>query len=342
MTGLLHSHSPFRIFATSAVLTIIILASVAFGMGPQALVTAVILMLVELTFSFDNAIVNARVLQHMSPLWQRLFMTVGIVIAVFGMRILFPIVLVMITAGLDFGSVIDLALHHSDKYAAILTHAHPLIASFGGMFLLMLALDFFFEDKDVHWIKQLEKWLQRIGRRWLSTVVALVVLVVIALLPANAHPQQTLSAGITGIVVYLLVHGLSLLFHAPKSNRGQTAAMAGLMSFIYLEVLDASFSFDGVIGAFAITQNVVLIAIGLGIGALWVRSLTLFIVRRGTLATYRYLDHGAHYTILMLACVLLGGLFMEVPEYVPGVLGIAIIGWAFRSSIFANRSHKQL
>jgi hypothetical protein len=98
-------------------------------------------------------------------------------------------------------------------------------------------------------------------------------------------------------------------------------------------VLDATFSFDSVLGAFAVTKDVVLIALGLGVGAFWVRSLTIFMVRRGTLANYRYIEHGAHYTIGILAIILFLSIIIKVPEIITGLTGIGII----IASIVASR-----
>lgn len=141
------------------------------------------------------------------------------------------------------------------------------------------------------------------------------------------------------------MHGLADLFtrkqeHSPGKKAVLKTGMAGFMSFLYLEVLDASFSFDSVIGAFAITKDVVLIAIGLGIGALWVRSLTLFMVRKRVLHAYRYLEHGAHYTIGLLAGILLLSVFVHIPEVVAGVTGLTIIGLSIWSSVRASRAAK--
>jgi hypothetical protein len=97
------------------------------------------------------------------------------------------------------------------------------------------------------------------------------------------------------------------------------------MTFIYLQILDASFSFDGVIGAFAITSDIVLIAIGLGIGAIWVRSMTVYLVRKKTLGQFIYLEHGAHYTVFVLAMVMLASALLDIPEIVPGLTGVGII-----------------
>lgn len=343
MPSLLHADHPFRIFAISASLTLLSLGLVLYFMSVEAAFLTLVLIAVEITFSFDNAIINARVLMTMSRFWQQMFMTVGMLIAVFGMRLVFPIVVVMVTAGLPWGDVVNLALNNPNKYAAELHNAHVSIAAFGGMFLLILSLHFFFDaSRRVRWIDIIEKPLQHIGRWWMYGVVCMAILVVLTLMPFNPYPRETFIAGLSGIVTYLLVHGLAELF-ARKQNHNHTgkmvqrAGIAGFMSFLYLEVLDASFSFDGVIGAFAVTKDVVLIAIGLGIGAFWVRSLTIFMVKKHVLHAYRYLEHGAHYTIGMLSVILLAGIFFSVSEFIAGVLGIFIITASIASSIIKRK-----
>lgn len=340
MKKLLHPHSPFRIFFFSSLMSAGVLVLIAYYLGTQAVLTALVLIVIELTFSFDNAIVNARVLEKMNKFWQQMFMTVGILIAIFGMRIVFPVLIVMLTAGLDWGSVVSLALSQPEQYAHELERAEPSIAAFGGMFLLMLCLHFFFDAaKEVHWLERFELWLQKVGQWWMHAAVSGIALAIIILLPFNHHPMATLVAGTAGILTYLAIHGLSTLMtrkHSSADPSVKAAGLAGLVSFLYLEVLDASFSLDGVIGAFAISNDIVIIAAGLGVGALWVRSLTLFMVRRGTLDSYRYMEHGAHYTIGILALILLVGLFVHIPEAVGGALGVGIIGLAIAGSIRAK------
>lgn len=341
MSSIFHSHSSFRIFAISGFVSIAALALVWTYLGPQAMFATLVLMLIEVTFSFENAIINARVLVKMSPFWQQMFMTIGILIAVFGMRIVFPILVVALTAGLPWDQVINLALNEPEKYSHILETAHPSISAFGGMFLLMLSLHFFFDiSRTVHWIERIERPMQQISRGWLHALLSSVILLIVAALPSNPHPKETLIAGFIGILTYSGINTISELFTARHEKREKAAGksirkagMAGFAAFLYLEVLDASFSFDGVIGAFAITNDVVLIAVGLGVGAVWVRSLTLFMVRRKILNAYRYLEHGAHYVIGILALVLIIGLFFDIPEMIAGGLGILIIGAAILSSI---------
>jgi hypothetical protein len=339
-------HASPQVFIVSAAVTVIALALVMYFMGTEAMLIVATLMVIEITFSFDNAIINARTLSKMSPFWQRTFMTVGILIAVFGMRVVFPILIVMATAGFSWGQVLHLAFQEPDKYAAALMHAHPSIAAFGGMFLFTLALHFFLDDsREVRWLHRIERPLQEINRRGLYIFISVILLLIISAIPSNPHQGATLFAGAMGIGVYVLIHGLSELVtrYHEKAEKGtskalQATAMAGFASFVYLEVLDASFSFDGVIGAFAITKDVVLIAVGLGVGALWVRSLTLFIVHRKVLNTYIYLEHAAHYVIGALALSLLLGLFYEIPEMYIGLMGLLVIGAAIASSAKDNKA----
>ena len=145
MPSVLHSHHPFRIFFISGAITLASLIAVWYYLGLQAAFITLVLMIIEITFSFENAIINAKVLATVSRFWQQIFMTLGIFIAVFGMRLVFPFVIVMLTTGLGLGAVIDLATNDTAAYEAALDKAHPSIAAFGGMFLLMLCLHFFFD-----------------------------------------------------------------------------------------------------------------------------------------------------------------------------------------------------
>ena len=343
-----------RIFGWSVGVTVAVLAAALWLGGPEVLIIVAILGILEISLSFDNAVVNATVLERMSPWWQKIFLTVGIVIAVFGMRLVFPLAIVAVTAGLGPVEVIDLAINDPDTYAAELTAAHPAIASFGGMFLLMIFLDFMLEDREIRWIAVIERPLARVaGVEGLSVVVALCALVASATWLAGGNSSTVMIAGALGLITYLIVNGLALFFEGGADEDDDTlAGIAGPASaakgavatgkaafflFMYLELLDASFSFDGVIGAFAITSNIFVIAAGLGIGAMYIRSLTVFLVRRGTLAEYVFLEHGAHYAIGALAALLLFSIRYEIPEVVTGLIGIGFILLAFVSSLVRNR-----
>ncbi|MGA5600280.1 DUF475 domain-containing protein [Streptomyces griseoincarnatus] len=332
--------------------------------GWTALGIVAILAVLEISLSFDNAVINAGILKKLNAFWQRIFLTIGILIAVFGMRLLFPVVIVSVSARLAPQEAVHLALTDKERYQELVTDAHPSIAAFGGMFLLMIFLDFILEDRDTKWLGRVERPLARLGRvDMLSVCVALVVLLVTSMTFATqAHQhgghhadkaQTVLVSGVAGLVTYLVVHGLSGFFEARLAGEqsdeegGEAAggrsgvALAGraaFFTFLYLEVLDASFSFDGVIGAFAVTNDIVLMALGLGIGAMYVRSLTVYLVRQGTLDDYVYLEHGAHYAIGALAAVLLVSIRYEVNDIVTGLIGVTLIGAAFWSSVRFNRA----
>ncbi|MFJ9842991.1 DUF475 domain-containing protein [Kitasatospora sp. NPDC101155] len=346
-----------RTFGWSFAITAIGLIAAGLLWGAQGFGIVLILSILEISLSFDNAVVNATVLKRMNPYWQKIFLTVGVLIAVFGMRLVFPLLVVGLTAKLNPATVIDLALH-SDKthdgltYGQYLEAANPAIAAFGGVFLLMIFLDFVFEEKEHNWLSWLERPLEKVGKLdALSSVAALVALVLASRFFAAEHAETVLLAGVLGLITYLAVGGLSSIFEsgleeeaereeeAEKAGKSivQVAGKAAFFLFLYLEVLDASFSFDGVVGAFAISSDIFQITLGLGIGAMYIRSLTVFLVRKGTLDDYVYLEHGAHYAIGALAVILLVGIKYHIPEIVTGLIGVAFIGLALGSSILRNR-----
>jgi len=339
-----HMANFFKTYWVSSAVSILSILYVAITMDFSALLVALILIALEVTFSFDNAVVNAKKLKHMSPAWQKLFLTVGIFIAIFGMRIIFPIAIVVFTAGISWGEVVNLALNNPELYAKKLEIAHPVISAFGGSFLLMLALHFFFDHKkSVHWFRLTEIPATKLGLWWVPPIIATITMFILSRLPFNHYPSQTLKAGIAGIIVYSAIHGLTWFLAKGQSGNGgkagQLVGWAAFSMFIYLEILDASFSFDGVLGAFAITKNLILIAIGLGVGAIWVRSLTVFMVRNGTLEAFEYLEHGAHYAIGFLAGAMLTSLFVAVPEVITGLTGVVLIGLSIHSSVRLRKKH---
>jgi hypothetical protein len=329
--------------------------------GPKIALIVAILAVLEISLSFDNAVVNATILRRMNPWWQGLFLTLGVLIAVFGMRLIFPVAVVSLTAHISPDQVFKLAIDHPSAYAAKLTAAHPAIASFGGIFLLMIFLDYMFDtERDIHWLAPIEKALAKLGRLdVLSTVVSLVALLVVAEVGTpTGKTQQVLTAGVAGLAVYLAVRGLGDYFEEQgvgeededeevtaethdSSGKRLAVGRAAFFLFLYLELIDASFSFDGVVGAFAISQQIFVIATGLGIGAFYIRSLTVYLVRKGTLQEYIYLEHGAHWAIGALAIILGISIDHEIPEVVTGLIGVGFIGAAYFSSIAARRKRRE-
>jgi len=297
-----------------------------------------VLAILEISLSFDNAIVNATVLKDMTQIWRRRFITWGIPIAVFGMRVVFPLLIVAIGAWIDPVSALVMAATDPDEYSRVLTSAHVSVSAFGGAFLAMVGLRHFFDyEKDVHWIAVIEHPLTRLGRIE-AVELGLVLLLLYAISTRLLDHEKTkfLVAGIFGLVTYIAVDGISAVLGAESEVTGK-ATRSGLAAFLYLQVLDASFSFDGVIGAFAISNNLFIIAIGLGVGAMFVRSLTLLLVEQETLTLYRYLEHGAFYAIIALAVIMFLKTVMHVPEVVTGLIGAGFIIAAFVDSIRYNR-----
>jgi len=269
-----------RSFAGAIAIALVGLILGALYGGATGLALVAILAVLEVSLSFDNAVINATVLVRMNEFWQRIFLTVGIAIAVFGMRLLFPLIIVGVTAKLSPAKAVQLAFDKGDAdtpgtYGYLLHQAHPAIAAFGGMFLLMIFLDFMFEEREITWLSWLERPLARIGKLdQLSVVVALAVLVVVAYtMGAHADTHQphristVLVAGALGLGTYLLVNALGELFDSDSEDSDDEDGLAVTLErkksmhvvgkaafflFLYLEVLDASFSFDGVVGAFAI------------------------------------------------------------------------------------------
>ncbi|MEU8983962.1 DUF475 domain-containing protein [Streptomyces sp. NPDC048309] len=358
-----------KTFGWSFAVTALGLVAAAFYGGWTAFGVVAILAVLEISLSFDNAVVNAGILKKMSAFWQKIFLTVGVLIAVFGMRLIFPVVIVAISAKIGPIEAVDLALNNKDHYQQLVTDAHPAIAAFGGMFLLMIFLDFIFEDRDIQWLRWIERPLAKLGKvDMLSVCIALIVLLITSFTFAtHAHQhggahvdkaQTVLISGIAGLITYMVVGGLSGYFedkleeeeereHEEEEEAERTgkkkpaivlAGQAAFFMFLYLEVLDASFSFDGVIGAFAITNDIVLMALGLGIGAMYVRSLTVYLVRQGTLDDYVYLEHGAHYAIGALAVILMVTIQYQIHEVITGLVGVVLIAWSFWSSVRRNKA----
>lgn len=321
--------------------------SIGPGWEPIVTVVAVTLMLgiMEVSLSFDNAVVNASVLRDWDAFWRKMFLTVGILIAVFGMRLLFPLVIVSVTSSMGIMDVLTMALEHPQEYAERLTAHHAEISSFGGMFLLLVFLNYFLDDeKEVHWIHLIEEKMRRFGAN-VGAGAALISLMVLlgSVQFMDTHDKlPALIAGVWGIIVYLLVGALSDWVGGDKGEAlGKVIKRGSIGAFIYLEVLDASFSFDGVIGAFAITKDIVIIMLGLGIGAMFVRSMTIFLVEKDTLNEYRYLEHGAHYAIGALALIMLSSMFIHIPEVITGLIGVGLIGIAFWASVAHNKKITQ-
>ena len=324
-----------RFFLFPALVSLAILVAVFFWSGVAAFLTVAALSILEITLSFDNAVVNAQVLKQMSPLWQKRFLTWGMLVAVGGTRLVLPIFLVSLTAWVSPWLAVHLAFFDSAQYAVLISGARYAIGAFGGAFLAMISLRYFLDEgKTVHWIHAVERHLARWGDiEALEIALVLGGVVVAALLAVSEARSAILLAGVIGIVLSV---GIESVMRA-LSVRGKGVA-AGIGLFIYLNVLDSAFSLDGVVGAFALTTSIPFIVIGLGIGAYFVRSLTLYLTEHKVLDSLVFIEHGAYWAIFGLALSMFVGLVVEVPAFVTGLVGLLFMIAAYVSSVRATRS----
>ena len=318
-------------FRSSIIITVIGLAIALYLGGFYAMYITALLAILEVSLSFDNAVVNAKVLDTMERIWQERFITYGIPIAVFGMRFLFPIVIVAIAGGLGVFETFSLAVNEPTTYQHTLESVEKLIYAFGGSFLLMVFLDFLFdEDREEKWIKIIEhnRFINKAGE--INNIEIMIAIAVGLFLISLTNDSAVAMAYFSGVLLHSVIASLDDLLSID-------GVRSGIMGLLYLEVLDASFSFDGVIGAFALSSDIFIIMIGLGIGAMFVRSLTLYLVEKKTLTEYRYLEHGAHYAILALALIMLSKMFFHINEVIVGTIGVGFIAISAYHSILENR-----
>ena len=323
-------------FRSSIIVTFIGLALAIVIGGLNALYIVILLTLLEISLSFDNAVVNAKILEDMEEKWQKRFITFGMPLAIFGMRFLFPIVIVAIAGDLGVWETFDMAVNNPLSYKETLLSVEKFIFAFGGAFLLMVFLDFIFQtDREHKWIAVIEdsQVISKIGK--ISSVQLIISLAIGLFLIIKTGDSGIAVAYLSGVLLHLLIASLDNLFNT-------NGVRNGLMGLLYLEVLDASFSFDGVIGAFALSSNLFIIMIGLGVGAMFVRSLTLYMVEKKTLQEYRYLEHGANYAILALSMVMFMKIFFHVNEVIVGTVGIIIIVGATYHSSYLNRKEAKV
>lgn len=323
-----------KIFAIPMAVSLVILATVLIFGGLTAFLTVALLSLLEVALSFDNAVVNAQTLKHMSPRWQKRFLTWGMLIAVLGTRLLLPILVVSIAAWMSPLLVASLAFSDGGAYAALISGTRSAIAAFGGGFLSMVSLRYFFDEgKTVHWIRGIEKHLARLGSiEAMEVFVTALLLSIAAFFAAPEAREVIFIAGVAGVMLSVAIDNLMRRFSMPSVD----IAARSLGLFIYLELFDSAFSLDGVVGAFALTTAIPLIVIGLGIGAYFVRSLTLYLTEHRILDSLVFIEHGAYWAIFGLALSMLVGLVITVPEFVTGTVGALFMVAAYLSSVRAR------
>ncbi len=317
-----------RIFIAPVAVSIIALIATYLWGGVAAFFLALLLSILEITLSFDNAVVNAKILAQMTPVWQKRFLTWGILVAVFGTRLILPAIIVALAAGILPWTAFMLAFQDPESYGHLLEGASHSINAFGGAFLLMVSLKYFFDTaKDVHWIAAIEKRLARWGRvEAIEIAIALVTLLGLSYL--SDDQATVLAAGCIGLLTFVVMQGITSTLEISETG----VAVGGASLFVYLNVLDSAFSLDGVVGAFALSTDILIIFVGLGIGAYFVRSITVYLVQQRTLDALRYLEHGAHWAIFGLGLSMLVGIIVHVPEAITGLIGLVFVSLAYYSS----------
>lgn len=331
--------SALSYFHSSFVFTLLCVIAGYLLAGAKGALIVAFLTVLETSLSFDNAVVNATILKDWGQVWRRRFLVWGMAVAVFGMRLVFPLLIVGIAGHMGPIEAITLAAKQPDEYSRLLTSVHHEVAAFGGTFLMMVFWEFFIDrNKDEHWLHVIEAPLIKLGHmEAIAAAITLMTLLASSAMLHGVEQHEFVIAGIWGLITYILARGLGSLLGGGGDEASHHVVKQGIGGFLYLELLDASFSFDGVIGAFAMTNNLFIICLGLGAGAMFVRSFTLLMVDKGTLDTYRYLEHGAFWAIGALAAIMFIGVEYHIPEAVTGLLGGIMIAASLWSSVRANR-----
>ena len=284
------------------------------------------LIVFEVVNSVDNAIVNAHVLKTIGAIWRRRFLLIGILTSVFLVRFLLPLTIVWISVpNLTLPNLFASFVGGNNVAANAIQTQKPVILMFGGVFLIFLYFQWLFlEKKEPLYIERFFKGKH--GGWFFGFAITAVVL---AIYFAGANAMMMLAVAI-GAATFFLLYGIKATAES-REQKGGIAHNSDISKFVYLEVLDAAFSFDGVIGSFAFTINLLLIFIGIGIGAVVVRQLTVKGI--DTVAKYRYLKNGALTSIGFLGLFMLIGAFgLELPAYVPIASTLLLVGVAFWKS----------
>ena len=292
------------------------------------------LALFEIIISVDNAIINAEVLATMSKKGRRWFLLWGIIIAVFLVRGLLPWVIVWASSpSLGFIGSFTASFSSDPKVAEVIAQSAPILLIGGGTFLIFLFFHWIFLEPKHYGIIG-EEFIHKKGV-WFFAVVS-VLLAAIVWLAIKKNPIMAFGA-VVGSTAFFITHGFKE--NAEKEMLEGSSKMSDLSKIFYLEVIDATFSVDGILGAFAFTFVLPLILVGNGIGALVVRQLTISNIER--VKKYKYLKNGAMYSILALGVVMLLHSFgAHIPEWSTPVLTFAIIGYFFWKSVKALKNDK--
>lgn len=284
----------------------------------------------EIVSSLDNAVVNADVLSTMSAKWRKWFLVWGIFFGVFLVRGALPWLIVW-GANPSIGpwGAFIASFSNDPHIAESLEKSAPVLLVGGGLFLIFLFFHWLFLEPKNFGLN-MEKYISRQGA-WFYAIVS-VILTVVVWLAIKKNPMMAFSASI-GAAAFFITHGFKEHAARVEAEMKDNKSMSDVSKLIYLEILDATFSIDGVIGAFAFTMSVPIIILGNGLGAIVVRELTIRGVDR--IRNYPYLKNGAMYSIFFLGIVMLLDSFgVHIPHYVAPLITFAVIGFFLYKSIY--------
>ena len=286
------------------------------------------LSLFEIIISVDNAIINAEVLGTMSKKARRWFLIWGILIAVFLIRGLLPwLIIWMSNPSLGAIGALTASFSSDPRVAEVIEQSAPVLLIGGGTFLIFLFFHWIFLEPK-HYGLIGEKFIERQGV-WFFAVVS-VLLAVIVWQAIKKNPLMAFGA-VVGSTAFFITHGFKENAEKAEREMLEGSKMTDISKIFYLEVIDATFSVDGILGAFAFTFSIPLILIGNGIGALVVRQLTISNINN--VKKYKYLKNGAMYSIFALGIVMLADSFgLHVPQWVAPIITFIIIGYFFYKS----------
>ncbi len=294
------------------------------------------LIVFEIVSSVDNAIVNAHVLKTMSVKWRKIFLFWGILTAVFIIRGLLPLIIVWLSAPeLGFLKLFQSMIHGDPTIAHLLEARKGVILIGAGVFLVLVYLHWLFlEKKDPYFVP--DKLIKPQHGVWFFAAAAIML---VALLYFSRISWLLMLSAAIGNAVFFIMYGFrEQATKAEEALQGRESNLSDFSKLMYLEVLDASFSFDGVVGAFAFTTSVPLIFLGNGIGALVVRQLTIIGIEKVT--RYKWLKNGAMTAIGILGTfMILKSFNIHIPEYLPTLTTIGLVGLTFwRSHSFLKKN----
>lgn len=293
----------------------------------SALLTIAGLVLFETVSSVDNAVINAEVLRTMQEKAKRWFLLWGIFISVFLVRGLLPLLIVWgVNPSLGPIGALTATFNNDPHVKEAIESSAPILLSGGGIFLIFLFFHWLFLEPKNFGLRG-EKFFQRQGV-WFYAVVSMVLSLVVWF-SLKINPYMAFGA-VVGSTAFFITHGFKE--NAEESEKKlMKKGVSDMSKILYLEVIDATFSIDGVLGAFAFTLSVPLILLGNGLGAILVRQLTVGNIHR--VKKYIYLKNGAMYSVLILGTIMLLDSFgAHIPEWLSPVATFITIGYFFLKS----------